>query len=68
MESPKKSHWKVGKRILRYIVGTMQHGILYAGNEDNQLIRFIDNDFARSVDDKKSMLGYSFNLSKGIVS
>ena len=30
MESPKNSHWQVGKRILRYIAGTMNHGILYS--------------------------------------
>ena len=30
IESPQNSHWQVGKRILRYIVGTMGYGILYS--------------------------------------
>jgi hypothetical protein len=28
VETPKDMHWQVGKRILRYIVGTVGHGIL----------------------------------------
>lgn len=68
MESPKTSHWKVGKRILRYIAGTMQHDILYASNEDNQLIGFTDSDFVRSVDDKRNTSGYAFCLGTGLVS
>ena len=34
MDSPKNSHWQAGKRILRYIVGTMNHGILYSSLDD----------------------------------
>ena len=29
MESPKSSHWKVAKRILRYVKGTTDLGLLY---------------------------------------
>ena len=38
MVSPKYSHWKVGKKILRYIIGTMDYGIWYSGFEDNSLV------------------------------
>jgi hypothetical protein len=30
MDTPKNSHWKEGKRLFRYIEGTMNHGILYS--------------------------------------
>ena len=30
MESPKGSHWKVGKRILWYVSGTKDLGIMYS--------------------------------------
>ena len=30
METPKDTNWSVGKRILRYITGTRDHGIIYA--------------------------------------
>ena len=29
MESPKDSHWKVGKRILRYVAGTLGYVLWY---------------------------------------
>jgi hypothetical protein len=30
METPKESHWKEGKRILRYVSGTKYFGIKYS--------------------------------------
>jgi hypothetical protein len=30
METPKESHWKAGKRILRYVNGTKYFGIMYS--------------------------------------
>jgi hypothetical protein len=35
MESPKDSHWKVGKRILRYVAGTINYGLWYTTSEDS---------------------------------
>ena len=33
METPKDTHWRVGKRILRYIFGTRDCGIMYASTK-----------------------------------
>ena len=38
MDSPKDSHWKVGKRILRYVSGTKYLGIMYSTSENLKLI------------------------------
>ena len=65
MEAPKASHWQVGKRILRYIAGTAEYGILYSSNSEFKLIGFTDSDFAGSQDDRKSTSGYVFNLGSG---
>ena len=34
METPKDTHWSVGKIILRYIAGTRDYGIMYASIEN----------------------------------
>ena len=38
MESPKDSHWQAGKRILRYVSGTKDLGIMYSTSENFKLI------------------------------
>ena len=34
MESPKDSHWQVGKRIMRYVSGAKDLGIMYSTSEN----------------------------------
>jgi hypothetical protein len=68
MESPKISHWRVGKRILKYIVGTTDYGIWYSNSEDDSLVGYTDSDFAGSVDDRKSTFEYAFHLGTRLIS
>ena len=68
MESPKDSHWKVGKRILRYVVGTLGYGLWYTHTPDNTLTGYTDIDFAGSLDDRKSTFGYVFHLGTNLIS
>jgi hypothetical protein len=68
MESPKDSHWQVGKRILRYVAGTSSYGILYSSTEYDVLTGFTDSDFAGSLDDRKSTSGHVFHLGSGVIS
>jgi len=44
MTSPKKSHWEAGKRILRYVVGTIDHGIHYKRLHESILIGYSESD------------------------
>ena len=60
MESPKNTHWQVGKMILRYIVGTENFGIQYTSTSNFKLIGYTDSDFAGSIDGRKSTYGYMF--------
>ena len=68
MESPTDSHWKVGKRILRYIAGTTTYGLWYTSSEDSVLTGHTDSDFAGSLDDRKSTSGYAFLFGKNLIS
>ena len=67
METPKDTHWSAGKRILRYIAGTRNYGIMYASIEKKDLIGFTDSDFTESLDDQKSTSGYVFHLGSGVI-
>lgn len=68
MTSPKRSHWEAGKRVLRYILGTVDHGIHYKRNVDNVLVGYSDSDWGGNIDDFKSTSGYVFNIGSGAVS
>ena len=67
MEKLKEAHWQAAKRILRYVNGTKEYGILYTSSESFMFTGYTDSDWARSVDDRKSTLGYVFHLGSGAV-
>jgi len=68
METPKDARWSAQKRILRYIAGTRDCGIMYASIEKKDLIGYTDNDFAGCLDDMKSTFGFVFHLGSGVIS
>ena len=59
---------KVGKRILRYIAGTITHGLWYTASADNTLVGYTDSDFAGDLSDRKSTSGYVFLFGKNLIS
>ncbi|KAL8154561.1 hypothetical protein AgCh_000071 [Apium graveolens] len=60
MEQPKKTHWEAGKRILRYVHGTLGDGLYYQKANDSKVLGYCDTDWGGSVDDSKSTSGKSF--------
>ena len=62
MQTPHESHWKAGKRILRYIQGTIRFGIHYSIRGEPLFVGFTDSDWAGDPDDRKSIAGYVFSL------
>ena len=66
---PRLSHWAAVKRIMRYIRGTISHGItFYGGASDLKLTGFIDADYCNDVNDRKSRTGAVFKLANGPIS
>ncbi|KAK3012400.1 hypothetical protein RJ639_010565 [Escallonia herrerae] len=57
MEAPTTSHLKMAKRILRYIKGTLDYGIMYSSSQDFKLVGYCDSDWAGDKDDRKSTTG-----------
>jgi hypothetical protein len=68
MENPSKLHLAAAKRILQYLQGTKNHGILYKQQDENRLIGYSDSDWAGSYDDRKSTSRYVFCLGTNIIS
>ncbi|KAK3037025.1 hypothetical protein RJ639_031599 [Escallonia herrerae] len=62
MEAPTTSHLKVAKRILRYIKGTLDYGIMYSSSHDFKLVGYCDSDWASDKDDQKSTTGFVFYM------
>jgi len=59
-ENPKESHFKVAKRILKYLKGTTNVGLWYPSHSPIHLIGYSDSDFAGCKLDKKK---HKWNLS-----
>eukprot|EP00253_Pinus_taeda_P005127 PITA_05127 len=68
METPKDTHYSAGKRIMRYIAGIKDCGIMYASTEKKELIGYTDSDFAGSLDDRKSTYDFLFHLGLAVIS
>ena len=56
MASPLDTQWKVVKRILRYLAGTMDYG-LHMQKSEFKLVTFSDSDWAADLDDRRSVIG-----------
>ena len=55
--NPKQSHLSAVKRIIRYLLGTINLGLWYPKNSTCNLIGYFDSDFAGSKTDRKSTRG-----------
>ena len=65
---PTNEHWTALKRLLRYLKGTTNLGILYSNTGMDKCIGYIDADWAGNQDDRKSTSGYIFLLCGGAIS
>jgi hypothetical protein len=68
MESPKDSHWKMAKRILGYIAGTLNFDLWYTKSDSNQISSYTDIDFTGNLDDRKSTSGHAFHPGSNLIS
>ena len=66
--NPRKEHWSALKRVLRYLNGTINHGLLYKQGGPEHFVGYSDADWAGDLSDRKSTSGYVFMLSGGPIS
>ncbi|XP_052874523.1 secreted RxLR effector protein 161-like [Gossypium arboreum] len=56
------NHFQVAKRVLRYIKGTLNFGVMFTRVERMKLLGFAENYWAGSIDNMKSTSGHLFTL------
>jgi Reverse transcriptase (RNA-dependent DNA polymerase) len=66
--NPTDIHWQAVKRILRYIAGTLHHGIQLQRCPHLSLNAYCDADWAGCPDDRRSTTGFAIYLRPNIVS
>ena len=64
--NPGKEHWQSAKRVLRYLQGTSDHGLVYQKTGDC-LKGFTDADWGATIDDRSSYTGLVFKLEGAAV-
>nr|GEW80220.1 zinc finger, CCHC-type [Tanacetum cinerariifolium] len=68
MEKPTAKHMQAVKRILRYIKGTINYGLVYTKYHKGDLITgYSDNNHARDMEDRWSIGGNLFYLKENLV-
>jgi hypothetical protein len=68
MSKPTAAHLEAAKRVLRYVAGTSQMGIVFGGTKTATLHGYCDSDFAGDPDTRRSTTGYLFLLNGGAIS
>ena len=66
--NPGIDHWRVAKKVMRYIQGTKHYMLMYTRTYSLEVIGYSDADFAGCVDSRKSTSCYIFKLADGAVS
>ncbi|XP_050876093.1 uncharacterized mitochondrial protein AtMg00810-like [Lathyrus oleraceus] len=65
---PKISHITQVKRILKYINGTIEYGMMYSHNANSLLTGYYDADWVGTTGDRKSTSGGCFFLGNNLIS
>jgi hypothetical protein len=68
MHDPREVHLVAAKRILRYLQGTLDHGLVIPKSDPTQLIVYTDADWAGCPDTRRSTSGYAVFLGGSLVS
>lgn len=63
LQNPGDAHWRLAKRVLRYLNGTRTLGLCYDQNSMDELVGYTDSSYQDSTTDNKSTGGYIFTYA-----
>ncbi|KAG3098225.1 hypothetical protein PI124_g15424 [Phytophthora idaei] len=66
LNNPGVSHWNAAKRILRYVKGTLNYGLVANGLSSDalQLKAYVDSNYAKDIDTRRSVSRYVMQLGE----
>lgn len=68
MEKPTSMHLNAAKRVLRYVKGTLNYGMVYTKDSGNNILTgYTDSDLAGNIVDRKNTRGMAFYLNDSLV-
>ncbi|XP_030510465.1 uncharacterized mitochondrial protein AtMg00810-like [Cannabis sativa] len=67
MQKPLSTHWTAVKRILRYVSGTIDHGLYLQKSETLDLVAYCDADWASDPDDRRSTTGFAIFFGTNLI-
>lgn len=66
--NPGSAHWTALKRLIRYLKGTADLGLVLGGLDDVVVTGWSDSDWAADLDSRRSIAGFTFDIAGGMVS
>ena len=67
MHEPTEPHLQASYRVLHYLKGNPKKGILFKKNDTLALEAYTDSDYARSIVDRRSNIGYCTFVGDNLV-
>jgi hypothetical protein len=67
-DKPRKQHWQALKRVLRYLQGTQEYGLLYKPAKHPQITVYSDADYGGDHENRRSTSGMVCLINHGPVS
>ncbi|EPZ34641.1 hypothetical protein O9G_005735, partial [Rozella allomycis CSF55] len=69
LSNPGKEHWLLAKRIMRYLIGTKDYGLVFQGSQNKSFIvqGYVDSDWGSDIDTRRSVSGYAFMLNHDLI-
>jgi hypothetical protein len=68
MSAPRSTHYTAIFHILRYVKGTMFHGLYFSSHSSLELRAYSNADWAGDPTDRRSITGYCFLLGTSLIS
>lgn len=67
VENPNELHVRAVKRIIKYLKGTLNFGLVYFSDTNYEVLCYSDADYAGCLDTRKSTTGYCITMGGSII-